>query len=263
MALENIKEIEEALGVEVGTLEKAITTDEAISIDLSNRVILDKSAYETRLENIKKETATTALEMAVKEQRTALGLDFTGKNMENLVKAIKEKTEAESKIEPEERYKSLKSDFEKLQSNLIEKENEFNLYKTNIDTERTLSEIKGEFIKNIPDNVLVSKSTIFTEAKEKGFSFVKEDGVVVVKDKNGQVVKDQNFSPIAVDVWVKEFSAPYVSKPQGGSGNGDEPTPPKAGSWEAFEKEASKNGWNDLEKNQELSKRIKDGTLKL
>jgi hypothetical protein len=263
MALENVLEIEKALGIEGGTLTEMITSEEKHKIDLSELLIEKKSIYDERLENIKKETAKTALEMAVKEQRNVLGLEFTGKTMENLVNAIKAKTESDSKIEPEEKYKSLKTDFEKLQGNLVEKENEFNAFKTNIEKQNLLSEIKNDFTKHIPDNTLVSKSTIFTEAKEKGFSFEREEGKTIVK-QNGEVLKDEKtLSPIDIASWVTNFATPYLAKVEGGSGKGDDAKQYKQGSFESFEKEAIKNGWNDSQKNTEMSKRIKDGTLKV
>lgn len=263
MALENIAEIEKSLGIEQGKLAEMVTSEEVHKIDLESKVIMEKTIFDERIENIKKETAQTALEMAVKEKKRELGLDFVGKNIDGLVNAIKEKTEAESKIEPEEKFKSLKSDFDKLQKNFETKNQEFEAFKTNIEIEKSQNEIKSEFTKNIPDNVLVSKSTIFTEAKEKGFSFAKEEGVIVVK-KNGETLKnEQTLSPIGIDAWAKEFATPYLGKPNGGAGAGDDKPQPQAGSFEAFEKESIKNGWSDAQKNIEMSKRINNGTLKM
>ncbi len=264
MALENITEIEQSLGIEAGKLTEYITSEEVHKIDLSDLLIEKKSIYDERLENIKKETAKTALEMAVKEQRNALGLDFTGKTMENLVNAIKIKTESESKVEPEEKFKNLKADFEKLQGNLVAKEDEFNNFKTNIEKQTIIAEIKNDFTKHIPDNTLVSKATIFTEAKEKGFSFEREEGKTVIKDVNGNILKDEKtLSPLDLGTWVSNFATPYLSKVEGGSGKGDDKTPAAAGSFEAFEKMASKNGWTDAQKNIEMQKAMTNGTLKL
>jgi hypothetical protein len=263
MALENIAEIETTLGIESGKLIEMINSEEAFKVDLSEKVFLDKTAYEERIANIKKESATVAIESAVKEQRNNLGLDFQGKTIDNLVSAIKAKSESESKIEPEEKYRTLKSDFDGLVSKLNEKDAEFNSFKTKIEQTNTLNEIKNEFTKYIPDNVLVSKSTIFTEAKEKGFSFEKEDGKVVVKDSNGNILKDANYSPITVKDWVSNFSTPYLAKVEGGAGKGDDTGEGKAGSFEAFMKESERNNWDASKQNQEMAKRISNGTLKI
>lgn len=264
MAIENLSEIETSLGLEAGKLSEMIASEENHVIDLSSKVILPKDIYEERISNLKKESATAAIEIAVKEQRNALGLEFQGKTIDNLVAAIKAKTEAESKVEPEEKFKNLKSDFEKLQNNLLEKENEFNTFKSNIEKQNSLNEIKNEFTKHIPEGTLVSKSTIFVEAKEKGFLFDKQDGVIVIKDASGNVLKDPNtLSPVSVANWVTEFVTPYLPAATGGSGKKDEPAGAKTGSLEAFLKEAEKQNWTVAQQNEEMAKRINAGTLKL
>jgi hypothetical protein len=263
MALENIAEIESSLGLEAGKLTEMISSEESHTIDLSERVMLSKASYDERLVNIKKESANTALEMAVKEQRNALGLDFQGKTMDNLVTALKSKFEADGKQEPNQKYDSLKTDFEALKGKLVEKETEFASFKTNIEGQNLSAEIKNEFTKHLPDNTLVSKATIFTEAKEKGFSFVKEEGKIVIKDQSGNVLKDSNFSPVEMKDWVTDFSTPYLPKATGGAGEGDDVPKGKAGSFEAFMKESEKNEWNATKQNEEMAKRIKDGTLKM
>jgi hypothetical protein len=263
MALENIAELEQTLGIESGKLQEMITGEEVHKLDLSTKVILDKTTYDERISNIKKDSSSMALEIAIKEQRNTLGLDFQGKTMENLVNAIKEKTEKESKIAPEEKYNTLKSDFEKLQDNFTKKETEFSTFKTNIEKQSELTEIKSEFTKHISGETFVSGSTIFAEAKDKGYSFEKEEGKTVVK-LNGETQKNkETLSPITVKDFVTDFQNPYLKTPTGGSGGTDDTPPSKAGSLEAFEKEAEKNGWNATKQNEEMSKRIKDGTLKI
>ena len=261
MALENITELEKTLGLESGKLQEMITSEENHKIDLSTKVIVDKAIYDERIANIKKESSTMALEIAIKEQRNALGLDFQGKTMENLVNAIKSKVESESKIEPEEKFKALKTDFEKLQENYNAKETELITFRTNIEKQNELNEIKSEFTKHIAGDTFVSKSTIFTEAKEKGYSFEKEEGKIVVK-LNGETQKNEDTrSPISVKEFVANFSTPYLKAPTGGAGGDDEPKGGKAGSFDAFLKESEKNGWNATKQNGEMAKRIKEGTL--
>jgi hypothetical protein len=54
MALENITELEQALGIEGGKLQEMITSEEVHKIDLSEKIILDKPIYEERISNIKR-----------------------------------------------------------------------------------------------------------------------------------------------------------------------------------------------------------------
>ena len=261
--IENISEIENGLGLESGKLSEMLTSEEKHTVDLSERVILDKASYDERISNIKKDSSTMALEIAIKEQRNALGLEFEGKTMENLLNSFKTKIESESKIEPETKYKTLKTDFETLQSKLLEKDSEFNTFKDNLSKEQNFNDIKNEFMKYVPDNALVSKSTLFVEAKEKGFDFVKEEGKVVVKDAQGNTLKNENLSALDIKDWVATFSTPYLPKVEGGAGAKDDTPPSKAGSLEAFQKQAEKNGWNATKTNDMMMAAIKDGTLKL
>lgn len=266
MALENQAQIEQALGLEEGKLSEMIISEEKHTIDLAPLVIEKKTVYEERISNIKKEEFKHGQDKFFKTVRESFGLDITGKTPENLIEGLKSFVETEKEkggAEPEEKYKTLKADFDKLQKNFADKETEFTTFKTNIEKQNEANEIKGEFTKHIPANTLVGKNTIYVEAKEKGYSFEKEEGKVVVK-LNGQIQKDEKtLSPISVESFVKDFVTPYVKKADGGSGEEDETPPGKAGSFEAFEEEAKKAGWNSSEKNEIMAKRIKDGSLKM
>lgn len=266
MAIDNIEQIEESLGIEKGKLTEMITSNENHTIDLSPLVIEKKEIYEERISNIKKEEFKHGQEKFFKNVRDAFGLEIQGKTPENLITGLKTFVETEKEkggAEPEEKYKTLKADFEKLQNNLVAKETEFDTFKTNIEKEKEANEIKSEFTKHIPSNTLVAPNTIFVEAREKGYSLEKEDGKIVVK-LNGETQKDEKtLSPISVEAFVKNFATPYVKKADGGNGGGDDTPPSKAGSFEAFEKEAEKAGWTSSEMNEIMAKRLRDGSLKM
>jgi len=264
--LENQKQIEEALGLEEGKLSEMITSEEKHTIDLTPLVIEKKEIYDERISNIKKEEFKHGQDKFFKTVRDSFGLDITGKTPENLVEGLKTFVEAEKEkggAEPEEKYKKAVAEKAEALAKLNEVNTEFSTFKINIEKEKESNEIKSEFTKHVPSNVLVSKNTIFVEAKEKGYSFEKEEGKLVVK-LNGQTQKDEKtLSPISVESFVKNFITPYVGKPDGGTGGGDDVPPSKAGSFEAFEKEAEKAGWNDSERNEIMAKRLKDGSLKM
>ena len=265
--IENQKQIEQALGLEEGKLSEMITSEEKHVIDLDSLVIEPKEIYNERISNIKKEEYKHGQDKFFKTVRDEFGLEVTGaKTPELLVNQLKIFVESEKEkggAEPEEKYKKAVAEKAEALAKLNEVNNEFSNFKTNIEKEKEFNEIKGEFTKHVPQNVLVSKNTIFVEAKEKGYSFEKEEGKVVVK-LNGETQKDEKtLSPISVETFVKNFITPYVGKPEGGNGGGDDVPPSKAGSFEAFEKEAEKAGWTDSERNEIMAKRLKDGSLKM
>ena len=266
MALENINEIEKGLGLEAGKLSEMISSEESHTLDLSGLVMIPKSDYDERVKNIKADASTMAKEVTIKTIKKEFGLEFEGKTEDNLIDAFKgfvAKSIDGSIKEPEKRYTDLKTDFDTLQKQKISLEGEFTSFKTNLEQEKSFNDIKSEFTKHIPENSLVSKNTIFTEAREKGFNFVKEEGILVIKDAQGNTLKDANFAPVAVKDWVTTFVTPYLPKVEGGGGGDDESKGGKVGSFEAFIKEAEKNEWNATKQNEEMAKRIKDGTLKM
>ena len=267
MAIANIAEVEQSLGLESGKLTEMLSSEESHKIDLESKVIMDKVSFEERERNLKTSTIEHAHSLFIKELRNEFGLEFQGKTKENLVDAFKSKIENiknESVKDPEERFKTLKTDFEKLQQIVQTKDAEIETIKNDFQQKEKTQRIKSDVFKHIPDNTLVSKNTILIEANEKGFTFDDQDGVTVIKDKQGNVLKNSTtLSPIDVKDWISEFVTPYVPKPVGGSGEGDDNRNSVVGSYESFVKEATKNGWTSEKINEEATKRMKEGTLKI
>lgn len=262
--IENISALGQVLGVD--NLEELIKSEEKHTIDLEGKVILPKDAYDERIKNIKTEAYNQGAEVTIKEVRKNAGLEFEGKTINNLVDAFNKKLEEEKLNaikDPDKKYTDLKTDFEKLQSNLSIKDKEIEDLKSTFSQKEKKQTIEFEALKSIPDNLLVSKNTIILEAQSKGFVFDLEDNKVVIKE-NGEIKKDEKtLSPISLQSFFSEFAKPFLKPVQGGSGAGDDGGQHKAGTFEAFEKEAEKQGWNATQKNTEMAKRIKDGTLKL
>lgn len=268
MALENITEVEQSLGIESGKLAEMMNSEEKVTLDLSNRVMMEKTVFEERIANTKKETISHTEEVFIKNLRNEFELDFTGKTKENLNEAFKakfQKAKEDSVKDPEKRYTELKTDFDTLQVNFLAKDREIENIRTEASAKEKRNKITSDIFRYMPENTLVSKNTILIEAEQKGFKFEDEDGRTVVKNNNGEIIKktDGSLSPLDVKDWITDFIVPFLPKNDGGSGRGDETPPSKAGSWEAFEKEAEKNGWDNTKINEEVVKRTKDGTLKM
>ena len=265
MAIENISEIEKVFGIEEGKFSEMMTSDDNHKIDLSSMLIEPKSIYDERVKNIKADASQMAKEIAIKKIRTTLGLEFEGKTEENLIEALNTRFETikgEVVKDPEQRYTALKTDFDKLQVNLQSEITKRTELETNYATKEKKETIKNDIFKYIPNETIVSKGTIILEANEKGFTFDSVDGMTVVKNNSGEIVKDeQTLSPISLEVWMKSFATPYLKPIEGGSGRKDDVPPAKAGSYEAFMKESEKQGWNDQQRADEMSKRLSNKTL--
>jgi len=160
MAVENIEQIEESLGIEKGKLTEMITSEENHTIDLTPLVIEKKAVYEERISNIKKEEFKHGQEKFFKTVRDSFGLDVTGKTPENLIDGLKSFVETEKEkggAEPEEKYKTLKSDFEKLQGNLTAKETEFTNFKQTVEKEEEMKKTIKEQIQQLFPFILRKK----------------------------------------------------------------------------------------------------------
>src|SRR6056297_920606 len=98
------------------TLSKAIEENkEEVEVNAENLSIRSKEEEETFINNLKKETVKTALEMEVKKYRNDLGLEFEGKNMDNLVEALKEKHREEFTKDPNKQLEQLQADLKTIQ----------------------------------------------------------------------------------------------------------------------------------------------------
>jgi hypothetical protein len=267
MAIANLSEIETSLGLESGKLSEMMTSEEEHTLDMSQRVFFDKSTYDERVGNIKKESSNMASEIFIKELRNAFSLEFEGKTKENLIEAFKTKIQKEKEDgikDPEARYTTLKTDFEQLQSNYSLKVKEIETINTTNSEKDRKSSIQSEVFKYIPENALVSKNTIMIEAEQKGFKFDIDEGKMVVRDSSGNILKNEtSFSPTTVEEFMQGFVTPFLPAVEGGAGGKDDTGAGKAGSFEAFEKEAEKNGWDAQKINAEIMKRTADGTLKM
>jgi hypothetical protein len=265
MAVTNLEMLEQSIGLEPGKLQEMITSEEEHSLTLDNYVITTKDDLMTKEENIKREAKQAGLEIAIKKARNDLGLDFEGKKtLEPLLEAYAKKIEAEAKKDPNEKYDSLKSDFEKLQGMNAEWEQKYmNLENTYKQREQTRT-INEKLLNAISDNTTIPKEDILAIAKARTDFKVGENGIEIIKD--GQVLKnEQNLNPLTVDEYMKDFVKPYLKPVEGGAGGKDSRSGANETSFEMFEKRMEEKGINvgSSEYNAEMSKAISNGTLKL
>lgn len=241
-------------------ITKAIEDEkESIEVKSDELSIRSKEEEDKFIENLKKETGKTSLEMAIKEARNDLGLDFQGKTMENLIEALKEKHREEFTKEPSEQVESLSKDLEKLKERNKELENksemtakEFQEYKNNLKRRQAIES-------NLPDNLAYTKDDMLLIIDNKIKTTVDESGNTLVLDKDGNVKKDSNLDPITLDKEFENFfseNKQYLKTPEGGRGGGDSSTEVNSKSLEAFNKRMETKGVqpNSVEYNRELAK---------
>mgnify|MGYP000072533266 FL=1 len=265
MAIENIDIIEQSFGLEKGKLTEMMSSEETHKIDIDNFVIKPKSDYEALLNNLKKESSTAAVEIAVKNARKDLGLEFEGKTMENLLKFYKEKVETEAKIDPNKKYDTLKSDFDKLQGNLSEWESKYTNLENTYKQKEQLTTINNTLLKSIPDNTTIPKEDVLAIMKARVQFNIGEDGFEIIGKDGNPMKNDANRNLITAEEFVSDFIKPYLKEVQGGAGGGDSSNSGKATSFDLFDKRMADKGINvgSERYNDEMSIAMKNGTLKL
>lgn len=213
------------LSVDDEVIAKAIEEKKDVTIENSEFVIRTKTEEDSFVNNIKAESKTVGIEMAVKEARNTLGLDFQGKTIDNLIEAVKAKTLTDAKIEPEAKVKELMKDVDTLKGTIStltgEKEqiqSQFHSFKSDSVINTTLASI-------IPENSTLPKEDMILLLKSKMKFQVNDKNAIEILGQDGQVMKDKTtLDPMDVNVVVKSFfddNPIYVKGTGGGAGGED------------------------------------------
>ena len=242
--IENIGEIETALGLPAGDFKKLYEDAEAKKIDLTPFEIVKKTDLETRINNIKSETSTSALEIAIKNARTKYALDFTGKNIDNFAEALTKKAIADAKIEPNTKVAELQTDLDKMRANAAEWEKKHGDLASATAAEKKQFQIESMVVAELPKvktKIPIQDLKALFELKYK--PAYNDAGVIVFHNDKGEVIKNTaTLNTASLKEVMAEFQTPYIEAATGGSGGDDAPGQGKEGTFEAFQKEMEAAG---------------------
>lgn len=194
---------------------------------VEDAIVRSKSEDDAFVENMKKDARKEGLEIAVKKYRESNNLDFEGKSIESLAKAVADKTVADAKISPDEAVKSYKEKLEAKEKALQE-----TIKKSN-ENEKLLQEVKRDFkietILNthLPKNLVLPSEDIKLILKNKlSFEEDEETKTMFVKDlQTGKIFKKaETGDNRPVDEVIKDFfrtNTQYISKTGEGRGGDD------------------------------------------
>jgi hypothetical protein len=187
-------------------------------------VVRDQVEETTFLTNFKTTHERAGAEIAVKDARSKLGLDFEGKTIDNLLKSYEAKVLTDAKIEPEKKVQELTKDIQTLQgtiSNLTgEKENlskEFGSFKRE-------SRVSNIIMSAMPTNIAIPKEDMALIIKSKLSFDTDENDRIVVKNSLGEILKDAQLTPLEPKTVINSFfaeNAGYIKNAGGGAGGID------------------------------------------
>ena len=267
--IENITDLEKSLKLKEGTLKEAIENKESVKIELPSLVVRTAEEDEQYLTNLKNEYKTeyhtAGREIAIKEARKELGLEFEGKTMNNLLEAYKNNILKEAKVEPSKKIEELTNDANALRANLTEMQKKFEQKEAEFKAEGSKREINTRLSANIKGELTLPTEDVLTLFNSKFSTELNDEGKVIIK-KNGEVLKNKTtMNPLGIEDVMPDFLAPFAKKASGGAGGEDEGGQVKKGSLEAFYKEMEKAGTaiGSEAFQKEMANRIKNKTLSL
>ena len=198
--------------------------------------LFNKEQLSERLKNHVDISKPTLIEMAIKEARNSLGLEFEGKTIENLAKAAIEKGKKEAGVKPNEALAEKDSIIEKLQKTIQDVEND---YKTKLETkEGELSQIRTNqnIYGLIPDNLdtQLSKKDLAILFKN-DVQTVEQDGKLLYK-QNGEILRDaKTQNPLSGENVINDWlSKKNIMAKQENKGRADGNSKPKTTSLDAI-----------------------------
>lgn len=254
--------------IETGTLE--IGVDKVKAFDPKKEMVhYTKEQHETYSKNLSDEHynngKVVGIEMSIKQAKEENGLEFEGKTMANLLSAHKTKVEKDTGAEPSAKIKELNTDLETLRASLTEKETEFTAFKTGIAEKETRGKKDSAINTAIPSEGLIVSKDIALMALKSQFGLdltYTEDGKAQ-PTINGEAKKDSLLQPVELKTLVTEglTKLGLIKKVSGGAGGDDDITKAKEGTWEAFIKEMESKNITGLERQEEATRRQKNGTL--
>jgi hypothetical protein len=268
---EDLSAIEKALGIKEGELKTIIEDkdEKPLPVAIDTFEIVPKTEYDTRITNMKKEAGTAAVEIAVKEARTKLNLDFQGKTVENLIAAANKKALEDAKIEPDKKVKELSTDLEKMKNNYETEKQRADRIEGEYKQKEKLRTINTNIVGALPKQTIIPLDEVAELALRKAAANgivpdISDTGAVIFK-KGDDILKDKNLVPLKADEVLKDFYTPYIKPATGGDGGGDGTGQAKPGSFDAFCIEMNEKGIREGTKafNDEMKDRITKKTLVL
>lgn len=175
-------------------LQTAIAAEGEVDFAVSDKLtVLADDEMTTLKANSYKEGKTAGVEIAVKETKQKLNLDFQGKTVEGLVEAASKKAVEDAKIPANEQVIELQKKVTALQTTVTEKETAI----ANLQTETEKVKLRGELFKDIPAGAALGNDEIVGLMELNGYSFEMKEGKLVTKLK-GETVADhlQNPKPV-------------------------------------------------------------------
>lgn len=188
---EALTKIATLLKIKQADLEAAIKDEKEIDVTIDEKLTVLSEAEVTTLKNNEYNNGKEkGVEMAVKEAREKLKLEFQGKTIDGLVEAAQKKAVADAKVEPNEKVTQLEQKVTTLQTTVQDYEKQIAAKDTEVDRVH----VNSELIKHIPafgeNGPAMTHDDVIAMMERSGFTFKRENGKTITY-KDGKQVQDK------------------------------------------------------------------------
>lgn len=204
--------------VEPAKLKAAIADEKEVEVELADDLTAFTTAEVTTLkENEYKRAKTASVEIAIKDVKKEMGLEFQEKTLKGLIEAAQKKAVDDAKLPADKKVSELTEKLTTLQKTVQEQE------KTISDKDQQVQEVKlgAELAKAVPAGTSLAPDEVVGLMKLNGYEFKMEDGKLVAH-KDGKPMQDKVTNPLPVSDVIAEFAkTKKLIADDGGGGGGD------------------------------------------
>lgn len=198
---ETLQRIASLTKVKVEDLKAAIISTDEVDFPINEKV---SSLTEDEIQQLKNNEYNSGkkagVEIAVKDVKEKLNLDFQGKTIDGLLDAHGKKVLADAKIEPEKKVVELNEKITNLQKTVQEKE----AAATELEQKLSRSSLNSELYKAVPVIEGLEQDDVIALMERKGYEFKMDSGKVVVHKDGSPVIDNLSNNRAPKDV-INEF----------------------------------------------------------
>jgi hypothetical protein len=202
---ETIQKIAGLLKIKEADLETALKDEKEVDVTIEATL---QTFTETEVATLKTNEYNSGkvkgVEMAVKETKEKLGLEFQGKTIEGLLTAAQKKAIDDAKIEPNKKVEELNEKLTNAQNSYKELETKLKAKETEVQN----TKIKTDVFKYIPafgdEGPAFDQEDVYHKMLREGYEFKEENGKTVAY-LNGKQVIDKVSNPVEMKDVVTGF----------------------------------------------------------
>lgn len=254
MPIKNLEAIAKILKIDPAKLLEAAKSDQEVEVEVpADLQVFTKAEFDTREANQKSTNIEAGKEIAIKELKQKVGIEFPGKDPEKFISEYKAKVLKDENISVDDKIKEKDKTIEGLRKNLGDKDTEI----TGLKTKATQAEADSKLLGLLPKE----RASILTDQQylsliKQEFELTEHEGKPAVKNlRTGEIEKDKTtFAPLAPgDVikghfegakWISTEAGAGAGSGPGGRGAGDSKNTGGITNMKQFKEHAAAQGWN-------------------